>query len=32
MASKQEKAVQRAVTRENKKGKEREEKHVLWLL
>jgi len=32
MATKQEKAVQRAVTREKKKGKVREEKHVLWLL
>ena len=32
MATKQEKAVQRAVKREHKKGKEREEKHILWFL
>jgi hypothetical protein len=32
MATKQEKAVQRAVTREHNKGKVREEKHVLWFL
>jgi len=32
MATKQEKAIQRAVTREKNKGKVREEKHVLWLL
>ena len=32
MARKQEKATQRAVNRENKKGIMREERHVLWLL
>lgn len=32
MATKQEKAIQRAVTRENKKGIAREERHVLWFL
>ncbi|HEX7963136.1 MAG TPA: hypothetical protein VF466_00950 [Candidatus Saccharimonadales bacterium] len=32
MATKQEKAVERAVARANKKGVMREEKHVLWLL
>ena len=32
MATKQEKAVLRAVNREHKKGKTREEKHVLWFL
>lgn len=32
MATKQEKAVHRAVAREHNKGKVREEKHVLWLL
>ena len=32
MATKQDKAVQRAVSREHKKGKTREEKHILWFL
>lgn len=32
MATKQEKAVHRAVTREHNKGKVREEKHILWFL
>jgi hypothetical protein len=32
MASKQEKAIKSAVTREKKKGIVREEKHVLWFL
>ncbi len=32
MATKQEKAVKSAVTREKKKGIMREERHVLWLL
>ena len=32
MATKQEKVTQRAVNREHKKGKTREEKHILWFL
>jgi hypothetical protein len=32
MATKQEKAVERAVNRANKLGKMREEKHILWVL
>jgi hypothetical protein len=32
MATKQQQAVQRAVTKERKRGREREERHVLWVL
>lgn len=32
MATKQEKVVQKAVSREKKRGKEREERHFLWIL